>query len=129
MSAPLHVVILAAGEGKRMHSALPKVLQEIAGRPMLAHVIAAARELGPAAIHIVYGHGGDQVRDAFAGEADLAWAEQAERLGTGHAVQQALAAVPDGAEVLVLYGRSEERRVGKECRSRGARHHEKKTEK
>ena len=104
MSAPLHVVILAAGEGKRMHSALPKVLQEIAGRPMLAHVIAAARELGPAAIHIVYGHGGDQVRDAFAGEADLAWAEQAERLGTGHAVQQALAAVPDGAEVLVLYG-------------------------
>ena len=104
MSAPLHVIILAAGEGKRMRSALPKVLQKIAGRPMLAHVIAAARELDPAAIHIVHGHGGDQVRAAFEGDADLAWAEQSERLGTGHAVQQALAAVPDGAEVLVLYG-------------------------
>ena len=104
MSAPLHVIILAAGEGKRMRSALPKVLQKIAGQPMLAHVIAAARELGPAAIHIVYGHGGDQVRKALQGQPDLVWAEQAERLGTGHAVQQALAAVPDGAEVLVLYG-------------------------
>ena len=104
MTAPLHVIILAAGEGKRMRSALPKVLQKIAGRPMLAHVINAARELEPAAIHIVYGHGGDQVRAAFEGEPDLVWAEQAERLGTGHAVQQALAGVPDGAEVLVLYG-------------------------
>ncbi|NLC59950.1 MAG: bifunctional UDP-N-acetylglucosamine diphosphorylase/glucosamine-1-phosphate N-acetyltransferase GlmU [Gammaproteobacteria bacterium] len=104
MTAPLHVIILAAGEGKRMRSALPKVLQKIAGRPMLAHVINAARELEPAAIHIVYGHGGDQVRAAFEGEPDLIWAEQAERLGTGHAVQQALAGVPDGAEVLVLYG-------------------------
>lgn len=104
MGAPLHVIILAAGEGKRMHSALPKVLQQVAGRPMLGHVIAAARELGPAAIHVVYGHGGDQVRAAFADQDDLVWAEQAERLGTGHAVQQGLAAVPDGAEVLVLYG-------------------------
>ena len=104
MTAPLHVIILAAGEGKRMRSALPKVLQKIAGRPMLAHVINAARELEPAAIHIVYGHGGDQVRTAFEGEPGLVWAEQAERLGTGHAVQQALAGVPDGAEVLVLYG-------------------------
>ena len=59
MTAALHVVILAAGEGKRMKSTLPKVLQPIAGRPMLAHVIAAARELQPAAIHVVYGHGGD----------------------------------------------------------------------
>ena len=104
MSVPLHVIVLAAGEGKRMRSALPKVLQKIAGRPMLAHVINAARELGPAAIHIVYGHGGDQVRGAFEGEPGLEWAEQAERLGTGHAVQQGLSAVPDGAEVLVLYG-------------------------
>jgi bifunctional UDP-N-acetylglucosamine pyrophosphorylase/glucosamine-1-phosphate N-acetyltransferase len=62
MSAPLHVVILAAGEGKRMKSALPKVLQTIAGRPMLAHVIDTARALHPAGIHIVHGHGGDQVR-------------------------------------------------------------------
>ncbi|MEN1944339.1 bifunctional UDP-N-acetylglucosamine diphosphorylase/glucosamine-1-phosphate N-acetyltransferase GlmU [Luteimonas sp. MJ293] len=104
MSAPLHVVILAAGEGKRMNSALPKVLQKIAGRPMLAHVIAAARRLQPEAVHIVHGHGGDQVRAALQDQPDLQWAEQAERLGTGHAVQQALANVPDGAEVLVLYG-------------------------
>jgi N-acetylglucosamine-1-phosphate uridyltransferase (contains nucleotidyltransferase and I-patch acetyltransferase domains) len=62
MTQPLHVVILAAGEGKRMKSALPKVLQPIAGRPMLAHVIDAARQLQPEAIHVVYGHGGDAVR-------------------------------------------------------------------
>lgn len=104
MSAPLHVIILAAGEGKRMNSALPKVLQKVAGRPMLAHVIAAARKLEPGAIHIVHGHGGDQVRTALQDQPDLLWAEQAERLGTGHAVQQALTDVPDGAEVLVLYG-------------------------
>jgi bifunctional UDP-N-acetylglucosamine pyrophosphorylase / glucosamine-1-phosphate N-acetyltransferase len=104
MTAPLHVVILAAGEGKRMKSSLPKVLQKIAGRPMLAHVIDAARELQPAGIHVVHGHGGEQVRDAFAGQPDLAWAEQARQLGTGHAVQQAMPGVPDGAQVLVLYG-------------------------
>lgn len=104
MPAPLHVVILAAGEGKRMKSSLPKVLQAIAGRPMLAHVIDAARELNPAGIHIVYGHGGDQVRDAFAGHTDLHWVEQARQLGTGHAVQQAMPDVPDGAQALVLYG-------------------------
>ena len=68
---PLHVVILAAGEGKRMKSALPKVLQPIAGRPMLAHVVDAARALQPAAIHVVYGHGGDAVRSAFADQPDL----------------------------------------------------------
>jgi bifunctional UDP-N-acetylglucosamine pyrophosphorylase / glucosamine-1-phosphate N-acetyltransferase len=71
MSAPLHVVILAAGEGKRMKSALPKVLQSIAGQPMLGHVIAAARSLQPAAIHVVHGHGGDAVQAAFANQADL----------------------------------------------------------
>src|SRR5690606_37094420 len=63
-----------------------------------------ARALQPAAIHVVHGHGGDQVRAAFAGQADLRWAEQARQLGTGHAVQQAPAAVPDDARVLVLYG-------------------------
>jgi bifunctional UDP-N-acetylglucosamine pyrophosphorylase/glucosamine-1-phosphate N-acetyltransferase len=110
MNAPLHVVVLAAGEGKRMKSALPKVLQKIAGVPMLAHVIAAARALAPAGIHIVYGHGGDQVRAAFAAESGpgsnpgLHWAEQARQLGTGHAVQQAMPGVPDDARVLVLYG-------------------------
>src|SRR5574343_85098 len=89
MSKPLHVVILAAGEGKRMKSTRPKVLQRIAGRPMLAHV--------------VYGHGGEQVRAEFAGQADLHWAEQAQQLGTGHAVQQAMPGIPDSAQVLVLY--------------------------
>jgi bifunctional UDP-N-acetylglucosamine pyrophosphorylase/glucosamine-1-phosphate N-acetyltransferase len=103
MSKPLHVVILAAGEGKRMKSALPKVLQPIAGRPMLAHVIDVARALGAVGIHVVYGHGGAQVRAAFADQVDLAWAEQARQLGTGHAVQQAMPDVPDGVRVLVLY--------------------------
>ena len=102
--APLHVVILAAGEGKRMKSRTPKVLQKIAGQPMLAHVVDAARALAPAGIHIVYGHGGDQVREAFAAAPDIQWAEQRERLGTGHAVQQVIDQVPDGARVLVLYG-------------------------
>ena len=104
MTAPLHVVILAAGEGKRMKSSLPKVLQPIAGRPMLAHVVDTARELSPEKIHVVYGHGGDQVRATFAEQPDLAWSEQAKQLGTGHAVQQALPGIPAGARVLVLYG-------------------------
>ena len=104
MTAPLHVVILAAGEGKRMKSAVPKVLQKIAGRPMLAQVIDTARALQPAGIHVVYGHGGDAVRAAFAEQADLHWAEQAQQLGTGHAVQQAMPMVPDDVRVLVLYG-------------------------
>ncbi|GAB3509193.1 bifunctional UDP-N-acetylglucosamine diphosphorylase/glucosamine-1-phosphate N-acetyltransferase GlmU [Pseudoxanthomonas daejeonensis] len=104
MSQPLHVVILAAGEGKRMKSALPKVLQPIGGRPMLAHVIDTARALQPAGIHVVYGHGGDAVRTAFAGQDDLHWAVQAQQLGTGHAVQQAMPAIPEAVDVLVLYG-------------------------
>ncbi|MGO1000427.1 bifunctional UDP-N-acetylglucosamine diphosphorylase/glucosamine-1-phosphate N-acetyltransferase GlmU [Lysobacter sp. CA196] len=100
----LHIVILAAGEGKRMKSATAKVLQKIAGRPMLAHVIDTARALRPAGIHVVYGHGGEQVRAAFEGQDDLHWAEQQQRLGTGHAVQQAMPGVPQDARVLVLYG-------------------------
>jgi len=101
---PLHVIVLAAGEGKRMKSRRAKVLMPVAGRPLLGHVLATARELDPVAIHVVYGHGGEQVRDAFAVDADLQWVLQAERLGTGHAVAQALAQVPDEARVLVLYG-------------------------
>ena len=104
MAGPLHVIILAAGEGKRMRSAKPKVLQPIAGQPMLAQVIAAARALNPAGIHVVYGHGGEQVRTAFADQPDLQWAEQTQQLGTGHAVEQAMPQVPDAATVLVLYG-------------------------
>jgi len=101
---PLHVVILAAGEGKRMKSATAKVLQKIAGKPMLGHVIDTARQLGAAGIHVVYGHGGEQVRAAFAEQGDLHWTEQEQRLGTGHAVQQAMPSVPVDARVLVLYG-------------------------
>src|SRR5262249_29264897 len=108
VALPLAVVILAAGEGKRMKSASPKVLQPLAGRPLLAHVIDAARALDPAAIHVVYGHGGDAVRAAFAsaaaGTQPLSWSLQAQRLGTGHAVAQAMPDIPDDRRVLVLYG-------------------------
>lgn len=99
----LHVVILAAGMGKRMRSALPKVLQPVGGRPMLAHVVATARALEPAAIHVVYGHGGEQVRAAMA-DAPLSWVHQREQRGTGHAVRTAMPEIPESARVLVLYG-------------------------
>ncbi|HXB17837.1 MAG TPA: bifunctional UDP-N-acetylglucosamine diphosphorylase/glucosamine-1-phosphate N-acetyltransferase GlmU [Steroidobacteraceae bacterium] len=101
--APLSVVILAAGEGKRMKSSRPKALQPLAGRPLLKHVIDTARSLEPAAIHVVYGHGGEQVRTALAGE-PVTWTLQAERRGTGHALLQAMPHIPDGHTVLVLYG-------------------------
>ena len=101
--SPLSVIILAAGEGKRMKSALPKVLQPLAGRPLLAHVTETARSLGPAAIHVVYGHGGEKVREALAGEA-VEWTLQPEQLGTGHAVLQAIPRVPDDHMALILYG-------------------------
>ena len=100
---PLSIVILAAGQGKRMKSDLPKVLQPLARRPLLAHVLDAARALSPAAIQVVYGHGGEQVRAAFAAE-ELAWVLQAEQLGTGHALLQAMPAIPDDHQVLVLCG-------------------------
>jgi bifunctional UDP-N-acetylglucosamine pyrophosphorylase / glucosamine-1-phosphate N-acetyltransferase len=100
---PLSVVILAAGEGKRMKSSLPKVLQPLAGRALLKHVIDTARSLEPQGIHVVYGHGGERVRAALAGEA-VTWTLQEPRLGTGHAVAQAMPHIPDGHTVLVLYG-------------------------
>jgi bifunctional UDP-N-acetylglucosamine pyrophosphorylase/glucosamine-1-phosphate N-acetyltransferase len=102
-TAPFAVVILAAGQGKRMKSSLPKVLQPLAGRPLLKHVIDTARSLEPAAIHVVYGHGGDQVRETLKDE-PVSWVLQAERLGTGHAVMQAMPSVPNDHLVLVLYG-------------------------
>src|SRR5882757_584215 len=102
-AVPLSIVILAAGQGKRMKSALPKVLQPLAGRALLKHVIDTARSLEPAAIHVVYGHGGDQVREELKDE-PVSWALQAERLGTGHAVMQAMPNIPDDHVVLVLYG-------------------------
>ncbi|WP_462321706.1 bifunctional UDP-N-acetylglucosamine diphosphorylase/glucosamine-1-phosphate N-acetyltransferase GlmU [Halochromatium sp.] len=99
----LGVVILAAGKGTRMQSALPKVLHPLAGRPLLAHVLDAAAALGAAQIGVVYGHGGRQVPDAFP-EVKATWVEQAERLGTGHAVLQAMPAMAEMDRVLVLYG-------------------------
>ena len=99
----LAVVILAAGQGKRMKSDLPKVLQPLAGRPLLGHVVSRARALNPSSIHVVYGHGGDAVREALVKE-ELQWALQGEQLGTGHAVMQAMPNVADDELVLVLYG-------------------------
>ena len=99
----LNVVILAAGQGKRMKSALPKVLQPLAGKPLLKHVIEVAQALQASSVSVVYGHRGEVVRQALKAE-DVAWVEQAEQLGTGHAVKQALPTVKDDALVLVLYG-------------------------
>jgi bifunctional UDP-N-acetylglucosamine pyrophosphorylase/glucosamine-1-phosphate N-acetyltransferase len=99
----LSIVILAAGKGKRMYSSMPKVLHPIGGEPMLARVIRTARGLNPSRLVVVYGHGGDQVR-ARIGDADLVWAEQAEQLGTGHALKMALPHLPADGKTLVLYG-------------------------
>ncbi|MDJ0739907.1 MAG: bifunctional UDP-N-acetylglucosamine diphosphorylase/glucosamine-1-phosphate N-acetyltransferase GlmU [Gammaproteobacteria bacterium] len=100
----LGVVILAAGQGTRMKSDLPKVLHRIAGRPLLGHVVDCARALAAVEIVVVYGHGGERVREAFADQPDLRWVEQAEQLGTGHAVQQAMPALRESEQLLVLYG-------------------------
>ncbi|HET7570241.1 MAG TPA: bifunctional UDP-N-acetylglucosamine diphosphorylase/glucosamine-1-phosphate N-acetyltransferase GlmU [Gammaproteobacteria bacterium] len=97
------VVILAAGQGKRMHSDLPKVLQPLGGRCLLEHVVDTAAGLPEARLHVVYGHGGERVRQSL-DHLEVEWIEQAEQLGTGHAVAQALPAVPDDDVVLVLYG-------------------------
>jgi len=99
----LGVVILAAGKGTRMRSALPKVLHPLAGRPLLHHVLDAAEAVGAARICVVFGHGGELVPSRLA-DADCVWVEQPERLGTGHAVQQALPALAEVGRVLVLYG-------------------------
>ena len=99
----MNVVILAAGQGKRMHSDLPKVLHPLAGKALLAHVIDTARELGAARICVVYGHGGEQVRQAL-DASDLSWARQEPQLGTGHAVLQAIPFTVPSAPTLILYG-------------------------
>jgi bifunctional UDP-N-acetylglucosamine pyrophosphorylase/glucosamine-1-phosphate N-acetyltransferase len=103
MAAPLSIVILAAGAGKRMRSGLPKVMQPLAGAPLLAHVLELAAALEPAATYVVYGHGGERVREYF-GQSAVHWCLQAEQRGTGHAVLQALPSIPDTHRVLVLYG-------------------------
>jgi bifunctional UDP-N-acetylglucosamine pyrophosphorylase/glucosamine-1-phosphate N-acetyltransferase len=99
----LSVVILAAGLGKRMNSDWPKVLQPLAGRPLLQHVIDGARRLDPKNVYVVYGHGGAEVQAALRHET-VDWVLQSEQLGTGHAVMQAMPMIPDEHLVLVLYG-------------------------
>jgi len=99
---PLDIVILAAGQGTRMRSNLPKVLHKLAGKPMLIHVIDTARALNPKAIHLITGHAAQQVQQACAAK-DLHFIVQQEQLGTGHAVMQALPFL-SGEKTLVLYG-------------------------
>lgn len=99
----LSIIILAAGQGTRMNSARPKVLHPLSGRPLLAHVLDTARSLQGTDIHVVIGHGAEQVRAALP-DSDIHWVLQAPQLGTGHAVSQAMPAVPDENTVLVMYG-------------------------
>ncbi len=99
----LEIIILAAGQGTRMRSALPKVLHPLAGKPLLKHVIDTAKHLEPASIHVVYGHGGELVKERI-NEPLVNWVEQAQQLGTGHAVEQAMPVINDASTVLVLYG-------------------------
>jgi bifunctional UDP-N-acetylglucosamine pyrophosphorylase/glucosamine-1-phosphate N-acetyltransferase len=103
MSIPLHIIILAAGDGTRMKSCLPKVLHTVGGRPMIVHVLDTAASLAPDGIHVVFNPDAVEVRDACAAYG-VEWVGQAERLGTGHAVQQAVPGIPDNAGVMVLYG-------------------------
>ncbi|EUJ11790.1 glucosamine-1-phosphate N-acetyltransferase [Methylophilaceae bacterium 11] len=99
--ASLNIVILAAGKGTRMHSDTPKVLHHVGGQPILAHVIQCAQALQPQNIIVVYGFGGEQVKQAFAQE-NIVWVNQAEQKGTGHAVQQALPYLDDGQTLILL---------------------------
>jgi bifunctional UDP-N-acetylglucosamine pyrophosphorylase/glucosamine-1-phosphate N-acetyltransferase len=100
----LHIIILAAGMGKRMNSSQPKVLHLLAGKPLLQHVIDTAKSLQPEKIHIIYGHGGEVVKEHLATRSEINWIHQAQQLGTGHAVMQALPHIENNKQVLVLYG-------------------------
>lgn len=97
----LQIVILAAGQGKRMYSATPKVLHQLAGKSMLERVVDTAQALHPDAIHLIYGHGGEQLKAALP-ELPVNWVHQQEQSGTGHAVMQALPFIPESAKVLIL---------------------------
>jgi bifunctional UDP-N-acetylglucosamine pyrophosphorylase / glucosamine-1-phosphate N-acetyltransferase len=99
----LSVVVLAAGKGTRMRSALPKVLHPIAHKPMVQHVIDTAQQLQPSAVHVIYGHGGEVLQQSLKGQA-VNFVEQAEQLGTGHAVQQVIPHLASNEKVLILYG-------------------------
>ena len=103
MDNDLAVIILAAGQGTRMHSQLPKVLHTLGERSLLAHVIDIAKQLLPKDIYIVYGHGGESIKERFP-DSTLHWCLQAEQLGTGHAVLKALPEIDKDCTVLVLYG-------------------------
>ena len=98
----LHIVILAAGMGKRMHSNTPKVLHKVGGTSMFEHVVKTAMELNPNGIHVIIGHHGEMVKAAF-NFLPINWIEQHEQLGTGHAVLQALPHIPNDANILILY--------------------------
>ncbi len=108
MNLALHIVVLAAGGGSRMKSARAKVLQKLAGKSMLAHVLAAAETLNPAKIHVVYGHLGEQVRADFAEArySAIHWVAQDVQAGTGDAVRRVMPNIPDNTRVMVLYGDS-----------------------
>lgn len=99
----LNIVVLAAGLGKRMYSALPKVLHPLAGKPLLMHVLDTARALSPHTTCVIYGHGGETVPQTIADES-LVWAQQVPQLGTGHAVMQALPHIDKEGVTLILYG-------------------------
>ena len=99
----LNIVILAAGKGTRMHSNQPKVLHQVGGKSILGHVIDSAKGLNPTKIIVVYGFGGEVVREAFADE-EITWVKQEKQLGTGHAVQQAVPYLDAGAQTLILLG-------------------------
>ena len=100
----MNIVILAAGMGKRMNSRLPKVLQPLAGKPMLRHVVEKARQLNPSKLIVVIGHGADAVRDAFVDASDITFVMQEKQLGTGHALMQALPLCDLTSPTLVLLG-------------------------
>lgn len=100
---PFHIIILAAGQGKRMCSSLPKVLHPIAGQPMLRRVVDVAMQLNPDVVHVIYGHAGEQIKLALP-DLPVNWVLQEEQLGTGHAVMQALPLIPAEAQVLILSG-------------------------
>lgn len=97
------VVVLAAGKGTRMKSSLPKVLHPIGGKPMVQHIIDTVNKLGAANIHLVYGHGREQLQNKLSHN-DLSWCLQDQQLGTGHAVQQAAPHIQEDEDVLILVG-------------------------
>ncbi|WP_433690543.1 bifunctional UDP-N-acetylglucosamine diphosphorylase/glucosamine-1-phosphate N-acetyltransferase GlmU [Kosakonia cowanii] len=103
LNSKMSVVILAAGKGTRMYSDLPKVLHTLAGKAMVQHVIDAATKLGADHVHLVYGHGGELLKQRLVDD-KLNWVLQAEQLGTGHAMQQAAPFFADDEDILMLYG-------------------------